>query len=163
MKTIIYRQFKILWVLYITVLFITGCAHFHAQPPSGFAVYKTSENNIYKAVSPDGVLYKVQSITHKPKAALAYWKEAIQKRMVDAGYVVIDTSSFELDYRDSNTGGHTAAILELAAPLGMEDHSYLIAIVPYGKRLLIVESSGEVNKFQKRKQDIITAIKAIRQ
>jgi hypothetical protein len=132
---------------------LLSCAHFKAQSPSGFAAYES--RCTFKAVSPDGVIFRVRSVKNKPKAQLPFWNEAVITRMKNAGYTLVDTSSISVQ-------GHQTSITELAAPLGTEDHSYLIAVIYGPKRLTIVEAACEVSKFQKRKPDIIEAIKKIR-
>jgi hypothetical protein len=124
-------------------MMLFSCAHFTAHSPSGFAAYKS--RCTFKAVSPDGVIYRVRSVENKPKAQLPFWNEAVITRMKNAGYTLVDTSLIIVQR-------HDAFISELAAPLGTEDHSYLT----------IVEAACEVSKFQKRKPEIIEAIKKIR-
>jgi hypothetical protein len=135
------------------VIMLFSCAHFKAQSPSGFAAYKS--RCTFKAVSPDGVIYRVRSVKNKPKAELPFWNEAVITRMKNAGYTLVDTSSITVQ-------GRQTFVTELAAPLGSEDQSYLIAVIYGPKRLTVVEAACEVSKFQKRKADIVEAIKKIR-
>ena len=134
-------------------LTLSSCAHFTAQPPSGFAAYKS--RCTFRAVSPDGAVFRIRSVKNKPKAGLPFWNEAIITRMKNAGYTLVDTSSISVQ-------GRQAFVTELAAPLGAEDQTYLIAVIYGPKRLTIVEAACEVSKFQKRKPEIIEAIKKIR-
>jgi hypothetical protein len=131
---------------------IAGCAHFRAEVPQGFAEYEG--RSVYKAVSPDGVVFRVRSVKNDPYAELSFWQEALTTRMRDAGYSMVDSGRITVADRP-------ASIIELAAPLGSEDQSYLIAVIYGEKRLVIVEAAGEVVKFKKHKEEIIEAIKKI--
>jgi len=147
-----FGNFNRLVVLITVSLIYSGCASFHATPPKEFAPYKGK--NTYRAVSPEGVNFRVRTEENKPFAELSFWKEAMQNRMIDAGYTFVDSSNININEK-------AGFMLELAAPLGPEDYSYLISIVLKGKEIIIIEAAGEVNKFQKRKPDIIEAIKKI--
>jgi hypothetical protein len=129
-----------------------SCAGFKAMPPDGFGEYKG--RMIYRAVSPDGVAYRVHAVDNEPFAELPFWKEAMTKRMKDAGYKVVDTASVTV-------AGKQGAVLELAAPLGRFDYSYLIAIVPGEKKILIAEASGRVKHFRTARDQVIAAVEKI--
>ena len=136
----------------IAAAVLWNCAGFKAVPPEGFGEY--DGKIIYRAVSPDGVAYCVKAVDNEPFAELPFWKEAMTKRMTDAGYKVVDTTSVTV-------GQKKGTALELAAPLGQFDYSYLIVIVPGEKKILIAEASGRVKHFQARKDAIIAAIEKI--
>jgi hypothetical protein len=122
---------------------------FLAAPPEGFAPYESKK--AYRAVSPDGVVFRVRSAEHEPEADLAFWKEAMHKRMLEAGYHFLS----EAEVQASGTPG---TLLELTAPWGTDDFSYLLAVFPAGKELVIVEAAGEVATFSERKDAILEAI-----
>ncbi|MEO0600627.1 MAG: hypothetical protein AAF211_04270, partial [Myxococcota bacterium] len=118
-------------------------------PPDGFSAWK--KEGRYRAASPDNVVFRIRGVKHKPKADLAFWREAVRTRMVDAGYRVVDEGTIEV----SSSEG---AMIELAAPLGNQDWSYLLAMVPRGRRLVVVEAAGEVAHFAERRDAIVEAI-----
>ena len=120
--------------------------------PTEFAPYKKARP--YRATSPDDVFFVVRTAKHKPEATLAFWKEALRKRMVDAGYTVVSES-------DVSASGKPGALIELAAPMGAQDYSYLVAVFVDGKRLVIVEAAGEVSRFQARKAAILASIQGM--
>lgn len=117
--------------------------------PEGFAPY--DKPRPFRAVSPDGILFQVRAVKHKPEATLAFWKEALKKRMSDAGYTFVAES----DLQAGDTPGY---LIELAAPMGAEDDSYWVAIFPDGRRLVIAEAAGEAGRFQARAEAIRGAI-----
>ncbi len=126
-----------------------GTTAFLAEPPEGFAPYKAKK--AYRAVAPDGVVFRVRTAKHEPEADLAFWKEAMTKRMAEAGY----NHHAESDISASGTPG---TLLELTAPYGTDDYSYMLAIFPAGKKLVIVEAAGEVATLEARRDAILEAI-----
>lgn len=118
--------------------------------PDGFARYD-NKSRPFRAVSPDGVLFQVRAAEHKPEATLDFWREALKKRMADAGYTFIADA-------EVSAGGVKGYLIELAAPMGTEDSSYWVAVFPDGARLILVEAAGEAGLFQARSAAIRAAI-----
>jgi len=123
-----------------------------ADVPVGFARYP--KGKAFRAASPDDVLFRVRTERHRPDATLAFWKEALRKRMTDAGYRFLS----ERDVKAGTTPGY---LLELTAPLGVDDALYLVAVFPAGRRLVVVEAAGEVSEAKARLDVILAAIAAI--
>jgi hypothetical protein len=117
--------------------------------PAGFSAWK--KHSHFRAVTPDGVLYRVRSEKHEPKGELPFWKEALKERMVAAGYQVAAES-------DATANGVPGAVLELRAPLGEQDWTYLVAVFPNGGKLVLVEAAAEISKLEPRKAAILEAV-----
>jgi hypothetical protein len=144
---------KIMPALGAALLFwCAGCAHFKAVMPDGFARYRGE--SVFRAVSPDGIVFKVHHTANKPYAELPFWQEALSTRMQNAGYTLIDSSK-------ATISGCPAFFIEVAAPLGNDDESYLIAVILDKKQLIIAEAAGEAVKFRNRKDAVVEAIKKI--
>lgn len=120
--------------------------------PEGFAAYR--QRRADRAASPDDVLFRVRTTRHKPRADLAFWKEALKNRMTDAGYRVVAEQDL--------AGAAQGTLLELMAPMGTEDWSYIVAVFPAGRRLVIVEAAGEASKFAPRRAAVLEAVEATR-
>lgn len=133
------------------LLLCTGCG-VDATAPDGFAVYEG--RGAFRAVSPEGVVYRVRTVDNKPRADLEFWREALRKRMLDAGYRLLA----EDDVRTGNLDGYR---LELAAPVGEQDYAYLVAIFVLGDELLVAESAGEVSRFQTVREAVLEAVRTI--
>ncbi len=133
----------------ILSLMLLGCASFRASAPEGFAPYPG--DNPFRAISPDGVVYRAQTLPNDPEADLAFWREAVKTRMEKAGYKIVSDSTLPV-------GDREAALLELAAPLGNRDYGYLIAVAVEGKKILLVESAGDARDFVPRKAAVLKAI-----
>ena len=119
---------------------------FTAVKPEGFAAYP--DGRAFRAVSHDRIVYRVRTLKNEPCAAFAFWKEALPKRMADAGYRIIADSTITISNKK-------ALLLEMAAPVGQSDYSYVVAMAVNGKKILIAEA------FQKKKSAILKAIAAI--
>lgn len=121
-------------------------------PPEGFSAWRRHRR--YRAASPDNVLLRMRSERHKPKGTLSFWREAVRERMEAAGYRIQAES-------DLDVGGTRGGLIELAAPLGTEDWSYLVAFFPRGRRLAIVEAAGEVTTFEDRREAILASLEGL--
>jgi hypothetical protein len=141
-----------------SLLAAAGCRPFEAQAPAGFAPYESGSalgRKAFRAVSAEGVVFRVRAESTKSKAALPFWKEAIKKRMLDAGYTFVSEA-------DLTSPGGPGYLLELAAPIGARDYSYLVAIFVKDTDLVIAEAAGEVLPVVRHKKAIGEAIAAIR-
>ena len=119
--------------------------------PDGFAAYH--EKRRIRATSPDGVVYRVRIQKNKPEADLPFWEEAMRMRMLEAGYHLVTEERIQ-------SGEQEGALLELAAADGEKDQTYLITVFVDGKRLIVVESAGEVELFGPRRDAILSAIRS---
>jgi hypothetical protein len=133
-----------------------GCG-FHPQAPQEFAQYPRGIvfKGPLRSISPDGVLFTVRSEKNKPKADLAFWRDAMKTRMSQAGYRVVADTNCKMN-------GADAALLKLAAPVGNQDFLYWIAfsLNGSGSRILVAEAAGESKKFLARQEEIGKAIAA---
>lgn len=136
----------------LATLFFVSCAGFKGHAPQGFAPYHEGKN--FRAVSPDGVVYQISESDHEPQADLTFWKEALTKRMHDAGYHTVDSLALTV-------GGHSAYGLMLEAPLGTSDQSYLVVAIPTEKHIVVVEAAGDAPKFAARKDAILAAVQKV--
>jgi hypothetical protein len=119
--------------------------------PEGFAAYH--ERKRVRATSPDGVVYRVRVQKNKPEADLSFWEEAMRTRMLEAGYHLVEEKRIK-------SGENEGALLELGAADGEKDQSYLVAVFVDGKKLVIVEAAGEVERFAPRREAITAAIES---
>ena len=120
-----------------------------AHAPAGFAAYDRSCR--FQAVSPDDVVYRVRSASNEPKADLAFWREALRTRMVDAGYHL-------LSEQDITAGARTGALLELGAANGEQDQTYMVALFVEGRHLVLVEATGEATRVKGHRDAILAAL-----
>jgi len=139
--------------LLLVVVVGTGCQSFEAVAPEGFATFDDGWG--FRAVSPDGVMYRVRTADNDPEATLEFWREALKKRMLDAGYTFVAEG-------DVQAGKEPGYLLELAAPVGQEDYAYAVACFVRGSDLILVEAAGEVTSFAERRAAVLAAIGQLR-
>ncbi len=123
-----------------------------APVPDGFAPYRMRRES--RAVSPDDVLLRVRAERHRPRADLTFWEEAVRGRMIAAGYQ-------EVSHQRITADGGEGMLLELTAPLGTDDYTYLLAVFLRGGKIIVVEAAGEITRFAERRAEIIAAIAAL--
>lgn len=140
-------------IVVLLLLGLAACQPYEATAPEGFAVYDDPWE--FRAVSPDGVIYRVRSEPNEPEADLAFWSEALKKRMTDAGYAF--TADAEIA-----AGSEPGYLLELAAPVGQQDYTYAVALFVRQGDLVLVEVAGEVTRFAARRDAVLAAIEALR-
>jgi len=136
----------------VLALLLAACEPFAAHAPKGFAAYDDWRG--FRAASADGVVYRVRRADNDPEADLSFWREALKKRMLDAGYAFLRDGDVEAH-------GHRGYLLELAAPLGERDYQYVVALFVAGGKLVLVESAGEVTRFAPRHDDVVAAIREL--
>jgi hypothetical protein len=147
----------IIAVLLLAFCLATGCVHTFVKNgnliPEGFAPYTKARE--IKAASPEGVTYRVRSEDNKPFAQLPFWKEALKKRMLDAGYIFLNEAPIKTD-------GEKGYLLELTAPYGAQDYTYLVAVFVREKKIVIAEAAGEVGDLSARRDAIVEAIQNLK-
>jgi hypothetical protein len=139
------------FLLIFATLFLFSCASFKAQAPENFAEYDDSPSDKFKAVSSDGILYRVSEYEQKAEASADFWREAFLLKMKNANYKQEDSLNVSI-------GGKPAMgyIFSFANNAGSD--LYLVAAVQAKKKMFVVEATGESAKFENRKKDILDAI-----
>ena len=126
-----------------------GCAT--AGPtPEGFAPYHGRPT---QAVSPEGVVFKARVEKNDPEADVAFWAEALVRRQTNAGYRLIGQSEL-------SAGSLTGQVIELEAPLGAWDYTYLITLFVDGGDLHVIEAAGRVQDVAPHRDAILKAAAA---
>lgn len=145
---------KFVIVILTLAVMTTGCSTtaITMNAPDGFAQYKDSQG--LRAISSDSVVYQIRELKNKPYADLEFWKKALKKQMIDSGYHFISESSFK---GEAGLG----YLIELAAPIHSEDYTYLMAIYVDKKRVVVIESTGEISKVKPYRESIISAMKKV--
>ena len=141
-------------LLGLAALALCSCASFTGTHPQGFAAYPDQPGGEWKAVSPEGVTWRIHEEAHEPAADLAFWKGALRKRMSEAGYRIVDSLAF-------SAGGKSGMALELSAPLGQTDYGYLVAAILTDKKLIVIEAAGPSAEFAKHRTDMLATLPTI--
>jgi len=130
---------------------LTSCASFKAQAPNNFAEYDDTSSNIFKAISPDGVLYRVTAYEQESQATTEFWREAFLLKMKNANYKQEEALNIKV-----NGQPVVAYIFSFANSAGSD--LYLVVAIPHKKEMIVVEATAESAKFNARKADILNAI-----
>jgi hypothetical protein len=123
------------------------------EVPDGFSAWK--DERAFRAASPDGILVRARTEPHEPEADLAFWTEAARARMTAAGYKLVAEEPIE-------ASGTPGTLLELAAPVGTEDWTFIVAFVPAGRKILVVEIAGEVSTVGAQRSALLAWLGGIR-
>lgn len=135
------------------VLWVSGsCIKIGVVKPEGFA--EMEEKGYYKAVSPEGVIYKVRTVENYPLKDLGFWSRALKKHLEDEGYRFVAEKSF-------NTTTNSGTLFEWGAPYGNEDYIYLTAILVEGKQIIIAEAAGEFSLFVRYREAIQSSLSTL--
>ncbi|MDR1759908.1 MAG: hypothetical protein LBR60_05205 [Fibrobacter sp.] len=140
--------------LLLTALILASCASFRAVPPENFAAYKESKEDgtvKFKAISPDGVLYRVSEYEQESEASAEFWGEALLLKMKNSNYKQEETLTLTIGNQPA-----AAYLFSLASSTGTD--FYLIAAVQSKGKVFVVEAAGEEEKFNARKTEILEAI-----
>ena len=141
-------------VMTIAVLLSTGCAtvELTAGAPDGFAPFeRQSPDERFRAVSADGITYRVRYVDNEPTQDAGFWRDAVHNQLTVEGYELIDQGTFEA------TGGE-GFFLAWVAPVGTADYVYLTAFFVEADWIVIVESAGEYQRFNEYRDAIIDSL-----
>ncbi|MCB9497358.1 MAG: hypothetical protein H6686_10785 [Fibrobacteria bacterium] len=127
-----------------------GCAAFQGAHPRGFAPWSDNDGRLYRAATPDGLVWRIRSEPHLPQAGLSFWKRAIRERLRGSGYQVVDSLAFQMGDRPA-----------FAFEAGIDQEAWLVAIQPGEKRIVVVEVAGPLQAYQTHRQDILDALTRI--
>jgi hypothetical protein len=138
------------------VLALASCATL-VQKPEGFA--EVSPRQVaatqYKAVSPEGMIFRVRTVKNYPVQTLEFWAEALQNHLEKEGYRGIsDGLSFE-------TADNSGMIFEWAMPYGNESYIYLTAIVVSEKRIAVAEAAAEHKIYHRYREALLESLASI--
>jgi hypothetical protein len=128
---------------------------FKAQAPNNFAAYSGGSSDKFRAISSDGVLYRVSAYKQKSEASIDFWKEAFLLKMKNSNYKQEDSLNITIDGKPAM--GYT---FSFANNVGTD--IYLVAAVPVKNKIIVVEATAESEKFNVRKADILEAIDKIK-
>lgn len=138
------------WLVLATVLWLCACVHITSSAlPEGFAAYPPQD--AFKAVSPEGVVFRVRNEPNRPYAEMDFWKEALKKRMLEAGYRFGAEGPLQAGVRQGY-------LLELTAPYGPQDYGYMIAIFVDKENIQIAEAAGEVTALATHRPALMKAM-----
>jgi hypothetical protein len=138
------------------VLALASCTSL-VQKPEGFAAVSPGQITAthYKAVSPEGMIYRVRTLDNYPVQTLEFWADALKNHLEKEGYrSVSDGRSFEA----RETPG---MIFEWAMPYGNESYIYITAIVVSEKKIAVAEAAAEHTIYYRYREALIESLASI--
>lgn len=134
-------------------LSLFSCANLEVKKPAGFA--ETVKKTEYRAISPEGMLYRVRSVDNYPEKDLDFWSKALKNQLAKEGYLLTK------DGEEFTAGNQRGVLYEWGVRYGNEDFIYLTAIIIFDKRITIAEAGGEHTIYAKYRQPILESLKSI--
>lgn len=131
------------YLLLIIAITMISCATTYQQPET-FAAYKDGDN--FKAVSPDGVLYRVSEYEQESEASIDFWRDAFLLKMKNSNYKQEEKLT----------------VTDIAYIFSFDEELYLVAAIPKDKKMFVVEASGKKENFNSRKEQILNAISSLK-
>jgi hypothetical protein len=146
---------RLLLPLALASLAITiSCSRLSVIPPEGFAELKGRRS--YRAVSPEGMLYRVRSIKNEPQKDLSFWGEALENHLVKEGYRASGKAqSFE-------SGDREGLYYEWVLPSGNQSYLYLTALIVTDRTITLAEAAAPHPVFIQYRQVLLNSLTSIR-
>ena len=150
------KKIAVLTAVAAAVLVLSSCATL-VQKPEGFAevLPRQAAATQYKAVSPEGMIYRVRTLSNYPVQTLEFWAEALQNHLEKEGYRSVS------DGRSFQTADNSGMIFEWAMPYGNESYIYLTAIVVSEKRIAVAEAAAEHTIYDQYREALLESLASI--
>ncbi len=146
----------VLFTIVAAVLALASCTSL-VQKPEGFAEVSPWQiaATHYKAVSPEGMIYRVRTLNNYPVQTLEFWADALQNHLEKEGYrSVSDGQAFE-------AGETPGMIFEWAMPYGNESYIYITAIAVSEKKIAVAEAAAEHTIYYRYREALIESLASI--
>ena len=146
---------RLLLPVVLAMLALTSsCSRISVVPPEGFAELKGGRS--YRAVSPEGMLYRIRSIKNEPQKDLTFWGEALENHLSREGYRCEgEVQSFE---GEDQKGLYYEWIL----PSGNQSYFYLTALIVTEKTITLAEAAAPHPVYIQYRQALLDSLASIR-
>ena len=146
------KSVKILLLIMLISGLLIGCKRFSVSTPEDFAEIEGQGRNRYLAVSPEGVRFSLRTVKNYPEQKIVFWQEALQNRMEEAGYALIDGPE-----KISAKKGE-GVFFEWGAPYQGKDYLYFTGLFLSGKKIVIAEAAGPYELYKKYRDTILQTL-----
>jgi len=146
---------RLLLPVALAMLVLTiSCSRPSAVPPEGFAELKGGRS--FRAVSPEGMLYRIRSIKNEPQKDLSFWGDALKNHLTKEGY---RSSGEEQSFKSGDRDG---LYYEWILPSGNESFLYLTALIVSDKTITLAEAAAPHPVFILYRQALLDSLSTIR-
>jgi hypothetical protein len=133
-----------------------GFPRLKVHPPEGFAEAQPGRGAAYRALSPEGVLYRIRLFRNEPEKPLGFWGEALKNHLVQEGY------RLNGEGRPFQAGETAGTAFEWVVPFGTESYLYLTAVLVNGRRIVVAEAAGPYALISRYRQGLLESLQSIR-
>ena len=138
----------------IFLVFTVSCSRLSVSPPEGFAELKG--RGTYRAVSPEGMLYRISTVKNKPPKDLKFWSKALENHLTKEGYRLNgEPQSFQ-------SGDLEGLSYEWVLPYGNDSYIYLTALIVSEKSITLAEATAPYPVFIRYRQPLLDSLASIR-
>lgn len=125
------------------------------QTPQGFAAYSEAPaGTVLRAVSPEGVTFRLRTEENDPPQTIDFWSEALQVHLERSGYALLESHSIDAPVGD-------VVAFEWVAPFAGEDWIYLTAVADGDSDILLVEAAGSYAHFSEYREAILGSLETL--
>ena len=126
------------------------------QSPAGYATLARCGRGGFRALSPEGLPFRVRGFKNAPSKDLGFWTEALKSHLAKEGYRPNG------EVRPFQTGELAGSILEWVVPYGEESYLYLTALLVTGKRIILAEAAGPYKLYVEYRRGLEESLAGIR-
>ena len=164
------KRISILLTPLILLFFFTSCSKLKIDKPDGFAEIKKTrafkKGELYKAISPEGMLFRIRIEKNYPEMDLAFWSDTLKTHLIKEGYTILDNETEEdLPEKPNNihfeTKDNKGIIFKWVLPYNNESYIYMTALLVCDNEILIAEATGEHTIFRSHYESILKTLQSI--
>ncbi len=126
------------------------------QAPAGYAEAAPARDGGYRALSPEGLPFRVRSFRNEPAKDLDFWAEALKSHLAKEGYRPNGEG------RSFQAGNLPGSAQEWVVPYGQESYVYLTALLVAGDRILLAEAAGPYKLYVEYRPSLQESLASIR-
>jgi hypothetical protein len=135
------------------LMLAVSCSRVTVDSPAGFAELKGGRT--YRAVSPEGMRYRVRSLKNEPQKDLSFWGDALENHLAKEGYHPGgEAQSFE-------SGDREGAWYEWILPMGNQSYFYLTALIVTDKTIILAEAAAPHDVYLRYRQALMDSLATI--
>ena len=135
-----------------------ACTPFHLRTPDGFArIADPQPSYDYRALSAYGVVVAVRAIPNRERATMAFWSEAVDRRLQRAG---VYRPAGHQDVRTE--AGQSGKNLRYTTGDPQNGGTYWVTVFVTSDWVYLVEAGGATSSFARAQAEVERAIRSFR-
>ena len=134
---------------------LAGCGRPYAmERPPAFREY--TESHDLRLITADGVMLKVRKTDNYPKAALAFWADAMSTHLQEQGYAAKSKLCFK------TASGLDGCTLDFLVPHGAQDWALSETLFVVDDDIYLVEVAGPYDRYAQVEKQLAESYKTFR-